>query len=430
MKPGDCLIIASVDRRSLRHAVSVDWRTEGRHTMPSILPLPNLSVATFSWPDIGAWKTPARSQTVLEGSLTFADEPWTSASSGQQFRRVFRLPILEAPSGFSTNGDGRVFERVCLAECLGETDQVKIYATDNAVSDATVAATLARLINAILPEVEQRIGPIADLDQTGSLTVVLGRLTTTDPNGEEPVLGCVRPSDYLNNDSMAGDIVYLDPRIFGSDAFAPVVAHELAHAAVFSRLRELVNSGIHVAMLPSWLNEAVAHACEQDLFPHSPNLADRIKSWRDDPGGWPLIPRDGRHGAVPARGPERAAGLMFVEFLRQQQSLRELIDAVALGTDSWFHADARAFDVTFRQWTVWMAEHHGKTICQTPAVGDHTLTVAGTSARWYLAEEVADVLIQADASSQLQVTLLRSGPKQIFEVDSQPLLTMTATCSE
>jgi|GEM_PF-3999430 len=427
VEPNDCLIIGSTDRRSLNHSISVDWQPVGsdqQQTPPSTSP--DVVVRSAVRRMIAARGREQSPKVTVEK----AEPAIVPANNGEPVTRAFRVPFLVPALSPQHSGSMHMSDRACLMTCLVECDRVRVYSEDPPFSGATAQTIASTIANSIRPQVERRLGSVRDVDHDGYLTIALIRLTSSDTRESHPLLGCVRPADFLGNDPTSGDIVYIDPRIVSSRSCAPVLAHELAHAAVFSRLLELRDSVAEVEMLPSWLNEAIAHACERDMFPDSSNLARRIDCWMRDTGRWPLIPRIRRSNEVSARGPERAAGVMFVEFLQQEQSLCELVDSAALRTDNSLEGHSDAFTSRFRDWSVWMAEHYRDDICKTAGEGHQMLLLRGTAARWLRPEVSCDVTIRADIGAALQVTLLKSLPKPDDNGPSQSALSLAQTVSE
>ncbi len=432
VESGDCLVIASADQSSLEHSLSLVWTPVATH-----------AVATSSISCAAADALQVRTRMQLEENpvgleLLSRSSPNESDRQSHLPRRqmvtelpavrVFRVPFFYPQSGSLPSE--RMSERACRATLITQVDRVSVYATDATLSPS-IAKSIATIISTtIRPGVERRIGPIADVDANGCLSVVLSPLAFSASTDGQPLLGCVRPADFLNDNSVSGDIIYLDPQIVESPAQAAVLAHELAHAAVFSRLRHWRNSGQKARMLPPWLNEAIAHACERNMFPDSPNLADRIESWLDDTGRWPLVPSVTSRRGLSARGPCRTAGLLFVEFLQDQRSLTELVDSAILQTDNRTNVSHESFAKTFDEWTVWMARHHGRSICRTPISGNQTLRICGTAARWFRLSASGTVSIRSDRSSKLVVKLLKADGQKNDRESTQSVLSIASNSSE
>lgn len=434
VEPGDSLVIASADQRSLDHALSLIWAPGTPHTVAassiwSTAATP-LQVRTMMQLEESSLGLELLSRGSSNGSDSQSPPPRQQFVTNLPTVRVFRVPCLPPQSRLRPPPSDRMSERVCRTTLITQVDRVSVYATDATFSASTAKTVATAISRTIRPGVERRIGPIADIDENGSLSVVLSPLAFSASTDGQPLLGCVRPADFLNDNSVSGDIIYLDPQIVESPAQAAVLAHELAHAAVFSRLRHWRNRGQKTRMLPPWLNEGIAHACERNMFPDSPNLTGRIESWLDDTGRWPLVPSVAGRRGLSARGPGRTAGLFFVEFLQDQQSLIELVDSAILQTDDRINVPHKSFATTFAEWTIWMARHHGSSICRTPISGEQTVRICGTAARWYRMNEPGTVTIRSDRASKLMVTLLKAAGQKSDHESAQSMLSIASKRSE
>lgn len=234
----------------------------------------------------------------------------------------------------------------------------KAAATD--VSESAIRAEAAFICavleQRVLPRVYQLLGTISDIDHSEKLTIVLAALDSQERLHEFPVRGCVRPTDLLSPANPgAGDIVYLDPRpeldaLSGQDAIetardkeiggekpdaelVALLAHEVAHAAVYSRILEhrlRKHSTLSDAcedQLPAWLNEAIAHSVERELVPESRNFARRLSHFRSATESCPVFsPADVIPFAQRRRGPRAAATLFLQSISPESQGLRSLTE--------------------------------------------------------------------------------------------------------
>lgn len=292
------------------------------------------------------------------------------------------------------------------------------------------AQIITRCEQRLLPFVERQLGAIHDLDDDGSLTFVLAQLSVNGPDHaiEPPITGCVRPSDFMwntfrNADSSAtdwadlahggdldngGDIVYLDCLLPGGREMDAVLAHELAHAATFCLLNESVSAD---GELPGWLNEAIAHAIEQQVHPDSQNLAQRLTEFTARPHLFPIVIPDGSTHLSLRRGPARAAGCLFLNAVLQDlpdQSLRRIVQAGRSGVERLEQIAGRPFAELLRDWGLQrMAGSVPYPELQLNSQHPVQLQLAGTAIAWTGAAPADGVLqIQAPTAARLQITIV------------------------
>ncbi len=217
-------------------------------------------------------------------------------------------------------------------------ETVEVYADSSLHSSAGIPAEVERLAkeiatrlsNDVLPMIEKRVGPIADPDQNGRVTVLLtpwlGRLR----GGTTQVRGFVRSSD-LRLDipapfSNRADLLYLNSDLPTGDALQSLLLHEVAHTALASRQ----NAASRTALpdWDDWLNEGLAHLTERLGRYDWSNLDYRVARYCQNPAAAPLIVRDyyrtGRwrnHGC-------RGATFLFLEWCQRQAAKRGVTDFV------------------------------------------------------------------------------------------------------
>lgn len=352
-----------------------------------------------------------------------------------------------------------VHDRYVLATEIAKGKRVSVYlvdgdaaafaprdsATGDFNSDLPVASVMhaqqaaadlaAEIINRceqrLLPFVERQLGTIHDLDDDGNLTFVLAQLSVNGPDHpiEPPITGCVRPSDFLFNTFQhsdpaggdwsdfsnghggsdgGGDIVYLDCLLPSGREMDAVLAHELAHAATFCLLNDATVSG---SELPGWLNEAIAHAIEQQVHPDSQNLAQRLAEFTARPHLFPIVIPDGSTHLSLRRGPARAAGCLFLNAVLQDlpdQSLRRIVQAGRSGVERLEQIAGRPFAELLRDWGL-QRMAGSVPYPELPLNSQYPvqLQLAGTAIAWTGAAPVDGVLqIQAPTAARLQITIV------------------------
>ncbi len=179
-------------------------------------------------------------------------------------------------------------------------------------------------------QVAAQFGDIADLDGSGGLTLLIGRMQEQSAPAEStdsaapPLLGAVRQSDFLDaHASPGGDIIYLDCNLPLGEELNSLLVHELSHAAICSRLRERGCSGSEALILPAWIHELLAHAGEHIIVGASDIFAARLRSFHGSPENSPICTHHGYQTLQSTRGGSRAAAIRLLQFAGgPQQHLR------------------------------------------------------------------------------------------------------------
>ncbi len=163
---------------------------------------------------------------------------------------------------------------------------------DEAV-DRLAARTLAEL-ERLIPEMERRLGPFADVDEDGAIAVLLTPWLNRLQGGRTTLKGFVRGSDFqthlLPPLSNSADIVYLNSELGDDENLRTLLAHELLHLLGFS-LRS-PPAGDPLPVEEDWLSEAEAHLAENLFGGDGSNLRHRLTAFLADPGGTPLVVTD------------------------------------------------------------------------------------------------------------------------------------------
>ncbi len=269
---------------------------------------------------------------------------------------------LENPRGYqlihgqlaSSQQTVEVYADASLNSATGIPPHVKQLADDIAV----------RLSREVLPTIHKHVGPVADPDQNGRLTVLLtpwlGRLR----GGTTQVRGFVRSSD-LRTDIAApfsnhADLVYLNSDLPTGDALQTMLLHEVAHTALGSRQSSA--NGALLSDWDDWLNEGLAHLAEQQGHDDWSNVDYRLARYWQNPAAASLAVRDyyrtGRwrnHGC-------RGATFLFLDWCRQEALRRGVTHFIsALMATGKSDAEAielvcgKPFEDLYREWTLALA---------------------------------------------------------------------------
>lgn len=273
--------------------------------------------------------------------------------------------------------------------------------------------------NELLPWVEQWIGRITDLDGDRYLSVVLTDLDRREFSDETPVLGCVRRQDFIEGDqnSLSGDILYLDQHLPPHEQLRALLAHELTHAAVFCIRHEAANdSPLKDHAVPSWLNEAAAHWVERQFCSAPAGFAEREFAFRQNPAQCPIILRDDDHFLTSRRAGSRVAGVTFLQqHVDDVNAIRKLLQR-STPFDQSVAAIANApFSELFRAWSIRQACAEAVSQLQSrvdfcslkhAAHGTMRRKLCGTAFLVLRTDVSQELCIDAHQDAQLQITVL------------------------
>lgn len=353
--------------------------------------------------------------------------------------RPFLIPHFEC---------NQVVQHPCEASPIAEGLRVKVYldlcmAGDHSdVSQQQLQEEAKRVCTAIefelLPQIEHWVGPVTDLDGDQRLSVVLTDLDRRKDSTETPILGCVRRSDFTpdSQNSLAGDIVYLDRHLPPREELSALLAHELTHAAIFCICHEAPNnSPLKNHSVPSWLNEAAAHWVER-LFCATPTgFGAREVAFRRSPGQCPIIISDDNPNLTARRTGSRVAGFTFLQqHLRDVRDLRVLLEECGTFQQSIAAIAEAPFSQLFREWTI--SQTCGDFTAFSPqnsAVNSASLQASrsqpvrhklhGTAFLILQAESDQSVVIEAHDDAQLQITVLHQVNSVSTQLPSQLTIT-------
>ena len=396
---GARVVVGSLDQQAQFHSVSVSWEPQRPERLAS---LELLYPTDFPFDVV---RTEFRNRPRPAG-VTYRETgvPPSECQDGNVCRR-FAVPYF--PS------QGTPVERFLIGDLVAAGGRTRVYlAGDCEASRAELTAQaheIVRLTELGLRDfIEEQLFPIEDLDFDGHLTFVLCDLADPPaPSTQEvPIRGCVRQKDFLQTDrELGGDIIYFDDRLPEGDQLAAVLAHELAHAAIFSIRRQIRRDVSDAGQLPFWMNEGIAHFLEYSVCPESDNLATRIRDYRGHPQSFPLVIPDTFRGRRLRRGPSRAAALSFFRFAASvyPNFIREVLTAryARTGADD----DALRFTEVFRQWMTDPALDAAARSLQARKLC--RMTLAGTAFVHFEPAETSGFLsVRAPVEARIQVVIV------------------------
>lgn len=314
--------------------------------------------------------SPATTETLValsdSASGSTKPPPRSRSAASPPPTREFWLHVTETPL---ENPKGYQLVR---GQLIGSDQLVEVYADVSLSTPSGIPAPIrqlateiaTRLSQVILPAVEQYVGPTADPDRNGRLTVLLtpwlGRLR----GGTTQVRGFVRSSDLRTDISAPfsnrADLLYLNSDLPTGEMLQSLLLHEVAHTALASR--QSATSGRALPDWDDWLNEGLAHLTEQHGRNEPSNLDFRVARYWQNSAAAPLAVRDyyrtGRwrnHGC-------RGATFLFLDWCQQQSRQRGTPDFIAalMATGK---SDAAAveqvcqakFSDLYRAWTISLA---------------------------------------------------------------------------
>jgi hypothetical protein len=293
---------------------------------------------------------------------------------------------------------------------------------------------------AIFPAARSEQGRCLDVDRDGRFAILFSSRLSRMTGGKGTLSGFVLGSDFYR-DLRAPfgnhcDMLYLNTDLRPGPYLRTLIAHEYTHAIVFSE---------HVFgdYLPdaqggeeeSWLNEGLAHLAEQRHGFGWSNLDYRVSAFLSSPQSYSLVVPD-YYGAGLWRDPGcRGATYLFLHACAcDDASLSErLVRSNLAGVANLEAATREPFAALFRRWTLAIARGRipaghdlfrplgGRLLCgartdEVPlTAGRWESDLAGTAAAYLLLHSPGEmrsrVTIEADASADLQVTLLPLPPE-------------------
>lgn len=351
----------------------------------------------------------------------------SARSSSLSSRRTFRFPRLASAlseSSFTHIESELVASGIRAALYIDRRDRDLPHLSQ-------LADEIIRLTDAeVLPLIESRLCPIADLDGNGRVVILLSselvRLSPSEQLAAVPLKGMTWSEDFSRTSPRgnASDVVYLHPHLKIDAGLKSLLLHELAHAATFSRAFDKSRSA--AATPPDWISEGLAHLAETWENADSSNWHSRLVAFEHSPGDAPLFVDSYSRSGLWRHPPSRGAVISFFQWL-ERSTPADLIS-------QWFAASTldlagleRLLGVPredlFRRWSVdsartWSAPLHlDSTQTSLPLRGAAFLvldvpasSIAVTGWKLELSSETDSELGIKQAAPDLQVTWLPATP--------------------
>jgi hypothetical protein len=362
------VVVGSLDVSGGAHSLSISSAADGGEiaggtkSSPSFGDLKYMDLASLS-----ALRTRFLHQPPcqLDGSMSeisqTTDLPIVAHSLDHVATRTFLIPHFESD---------QVIQQSSEASLVAEGSRVQIY-VDHCGINGNVCLSRQHLMHEearrvcsivegeLLPLIERWIGRISDLDGDHRLSVVLTDLDRRESPVDSPILGCVRRSDFAaeEQNSLTGDIVYLDRNLPSRDQLYALLAHELTHAAIYCIRHEApIGSPLKDHSVPSWLNEAAAHWVERQFCCTPSGYEIRKAAFRQRPALCPIMLKDDDHNQPARRSGSRVAGFTFLQqHLTDVSDLRELLEHGTPFEQSIASVTEAPFSQLFRQWSILQA---------------------------------------------------------------------------
>ena len=329
--------------------------------------------------------------------------------------RVFDVPLL---NGRPLNNGGSMRVRARFA---AGGRRCAVYLDEAARRDpgqAELAKAIVGLLDtSIIPAGDRLVGPAADIDGDGRLTVLLTPLLQYLQNGHTAVGGFVRADDFRPQlqppKSNQADMIYLNTSLAPGQGLADVLWHEYRHVLAFSHRDALGH-----ASEEDWLNEAIAHLAE----PGPTNIEHRVNAYLAEPSRFPLVVPDYYRAGLWRCDGVRGSTFLFLDWCRQhhgEQLVGRMLRSRKTGIENLVAVTGTPFPRLFRNWSLAMVSGHGPLGQSGPAllkwdVGQALeIQVAATATCYVVPQHLptgAMVRIEAPAAARLQVTATISAP--------------------
>ncbi|QDV33548.1 hypothetical protein [Tautonia plasticadhaerens] len=197
-------------------------------------------------------------------------------------------------------------------------DRIEVYVDEDdvdEVGDEVLRGLVSGFERVVDPALSGWIGRPIDVDGDGRFAVLLSsRVGRPYEAARCHVDGYFRGADLdvslprpLSN---RADLIYLDARLRPGSYLETILAHEYAHAVLASRRMERVGPNPE----PAWLDEAMAHLCEDRVGRSAANLDYRVSAYLTDPSRYRLVlPESSRPEDFRSHG-SRGASYLFLRW--------------------------------------------------------------------------------------------------------------------
>ncbi len=352
-------------------------------------------------------------------------------------QRTFRLHVTDG----SLNDPAQYFP--VPARIVGEGKQVRVYLDEQSklrdLSTGLVDEIIELFDNKIVPGFQKQIGTVRDVDNDGKFTILLTPWLGKLQGGKTSLDGFVRGCDFDPNVRAPFghqcDMMYLNSRLKPGKHLQSLLAHEFTHAILFSSRMQQVGATMQLRYEEDWLNESIAHLGENLQGDGWSNLDYRISRFLESPQKYPLVVEDYYSSGMWRNHGCRGATYLFLRWVVDQygiEILPQLIQSPVNGTRNIEHVTGTTFTELFRRWNIamLMSQQNESSINLWGELGSWNLTgvatqqwdvsrktekkiiVRGTASTFLHFEkenkqQSRRIHIQADAGTQLQVTLIK-----------------------
>ncbi|WP_406696068.1 hypothetical protein V5E97_34245 [Singulisphaera sp. Ch08] len=275
---------------------------------------------------------------------------------------------------------------------VGERVQVYVDSLDGArVGEPVLRDLVATFDQQVFPVAAKTIGQARDVDGDGRFTILMSSWLTRLAGGRHTVDGFVRGADldpgFAAPFSNRCDMMYLNASLQADPYLRTIVAHEYTHAVTYSAKTFTGPVGERLgADEEGWLDEALAHLCE-DLHGFSrSNLDYRISAFLSNPERYRLVVEDYYTADLFRSHGNRGSTYLFLRWCADRYGpalLPALIRSPRHGIENLEAVTGARFADLYRQWS--LALYFSGIEKAAPSDGYRTLDVRASVDGWQLA---------------------------------------------
>lgn len=261
-------------------------------------------------------------------------------------RRVFFLQTGPNPNHESSY-------QPLVTHLAAQSATLQVWMDDAAVASDDFLWLVRSMERDVLPYVTRFLGPIADVDGDGKLSICITTRLADLPAGEFPIEGLAQGNDFRTElprpFSNQADVMFLSPTLRPGPHATAILAHEAAHLAVFSQRRA------GWPLDDDWLNEGLAHFAEVECSGDWSNLERRLMAFAATPGDSPLIVVDAQLQGLWRHPGSRGASWMFLAWLADEfgpHIVGGLAQRADVGCKKLEAVTGERFTELFRRWSL------------------------------------------------------------------------------